>query len=77
MNNRNQFFKRLYSSPSMLWKAGAGVLFLILSVVFALSPEIINGLTNNSRYALAALLAVWGLFRLITFYNEYKRTQDE
>ena len=77
MDSLNQFFKKLYSNPSLMWKAGAGVMFLTLSLVIIFSPNLIDGLTNNSRYAFSGLLAVYGVFRLMTFYGEYKRLEDE
>lgn len=77
MNNLNSFFARLYSRPSLLWKACAGVLFLGLAIAMFVVPSFINGLDKGTRLGFAFLLLVYGGFRLSTFYVEYKRRDDE
>ena len=71
------FYKKIFSNPSLIWKAAAGTMFLGLAVVIAFVPSLTEGLTNNTRYAFGGLLTIYALFRLGTFYAEYKRLEDE
>ncbi len=73
----NKFFKKLYSSPTMLWKAGAGLMFFCLSLGIAFVPSLSLGLIDNSRYMFAGLLMMYALFRLYSCYAEYKSYEDE
>lgn len=77
MNRSNQFFKRLYSRPSLLWKACAGIMFFALALVILFIPSITGNLDDNTRYAFAGVLIVYALFRFGTFYAEFKRDSDE
>ena len=77
LERRKNFFMKVASSPSLIWKLGAGVLFLVLALAFLIYPSIIEGLSENSRYAFAGLLFVYGSFRLITFYSEFKSIVDD
>lgn len=77
MDGINRFFRKLYSNPSLLWKGGAGVLFLALALVIIFVPKFTQGLEKSTRIAFSALLVLYGLFRLSTFYVEYNRKGDE
>jgi hypothetical protein len=77
MSNPLEFMRKISSSPSLIWKGGAGVLFLVMALAFIVYPDLIDDLSDNSRYAFSGLLAFYGAFRLITFYNEFKRKEDE
>jgi hypothetical protein len=77
LNETNRFFKKLYSSPSLLWKGGAGVLFIALGFTIVAFPAFIDGLDVKTRYLFAGLLILYGLFRWGTFYAEYKSKRDE
>jgi hypothetical protein len=77
MDGLNRFFRRIYSNPSLLWKAGAGILFLALGVAMFVVPSFIQGLEKGTRVAFAVLLLIYGLFRFSTFYVEYKRKGDD
>lgn len=77
MNKQNQFFSRVFASPSLIWKGGAGLLFIAIAIVIALFPSLTNGISSGTRYAFAALLTVYGLFRIGTFYVEYKSISNE
>ena len=76
MNDRNGFFKKVYSSPSLLWKGGASLLFIGLAITIAAFPAFIE-LDKKTRYLFAGMLLIYGLFRLGPFYAEYKRSDNE
>lgn len=77
MDKLNHFFKQLYSSPSLLWKAGAGLIFFCFSIAIIFVPSLSLGFTDNSRYLFAGLLMFYALFRFYGFYVEYKSYHDE
>jgi hypothetical protein len=77
MDNINNFFRKLYSNPALVWKAVAGLLFVGLSLAMFFAPTFINGLDKGTRIGFAFLLLIYGLFRLSTFYIEYNRKSDE
>ncbi|HLP20586.1 MAG TPA: hypothetical protein VK174_09810 [Chitinophagales bacterium] len=77
MNNTNNFFKILYSSPSMIWKGGVGLLFVGLAFAILFLPSFDLGLESGSRYAFGGLLLLYGGFRLYSCYAEYKLIRDE
>jgi len=77
MNSFNKFFRKLYSTPSLLWKAGAAVIFFFFSLAIYFMPNLTLGFTDGSRLMFAALLFVYSLFRFYTFYAEYKSHGDE
>lgn len=77
MNGLNEFMRKLFSHPSLIWKATAGLLFTILGLVILLSPDFAGGLSDMTRMGFAGLMILYGLFRLVTFYLELKNTGDE
>ncbi len=77
MDKQNQFFTRVFSSPSLIWKGGAGLLFIGIAIAIVLFPSLTDGISNGTRYAFSALLTVYGLFRIGTFYVEYKSYRHE
>lgn len=77
MTNLNDFFQKLYANPSLLWKGGAGVLFIGLAIAMFVLPSLVQGLEKNTRIGFAVLLLVYGLFRISTFFAEYKRLNNE
>ena len=79
----SNFLKNIYTSPSLIWKAGAGVLFLILAVVVFAVPDITSGFTARYsdtwselqvRSSIAGIFALYGCFRLFSFYLEYRNS---
>jgi len=77
MDKFNQFFRKLYSTPSLLWKAGASLLFISLAVIIFFTPNLIYGLSTSSRNLFSIIMLCYGLFRLAGFYTEYKSLRDE
>lgn len=77
MNRLNQFFRTLYSSPSLIWKAAAGLSFLGLGLFALVVPTFMAGLSDMTRYGFSGLLMLYGVFRLFTFYMEYKNAERE
>jgi hypothetical protein len=77
MESLNKFFLKLYSSPSLLWKLGASIIFIAFAIAIWIVPSLTAGLTSGMRTAFAVLLTFYGLFRFATFYNEFRRGNDE
>lgn len=73
MDNLNEFFRTLYINPSLLWKVFIGILFLSLSIIILLIPKLTAGFDATTRTIFGIMLLVYALFRLGTFYVEYKR----
>ncbi|MCX6199720.1 MAG: hypothetical protein NTY88_10960 [Bacteroidetes bacterium] len=73
----NQFLKIIFASPSMLWKAGAALIFLCFSLALFFVPSLTVGFTTNSRYAFGGLMLFYSLFRFYGFYSEYKQANRE
>lgn len=77
MNSINNFFRILYTNPYLLWRVVAGILFLLLAIVILLIPRITNGIDNNTKNIFTAFLFIYAIFRLATFYMEYKRIDKD
>lgn len=77
MTDINVFFRKVFSNPSLLWKGGASLIFIVLSFIIAFVPSVTGNIASSSRYSFAFLLVVYGLFRGYTFYSEYKTLKDE
>ena len=76
MDSFNNFFKKIYSNPALLWRGGAGLLFLSLGFAMLFMPNLI-GLDTSPRIAFAVLLVLYGAFRLGGFYTSYKNIDNE
>lgn len=74
MNKINQFFRRLYTQPSLIWKLGAGFIFVTMGLVLLFVPKLTYGLENGTKYGFIGLLILYGFFRLVTFYIEFKNS---
>jgi len=76
MNKFNHFFRQLYSHPGLIWKFGAGFIFMAMGLVLLLLPRLTYGLEEGTRYGFTALLILYGFFRMVTFYIEFKNLED-
>ncbi|HWB63872.1 MAG TPA: hypothetical protein VG603_10205, partial [Chitinophagales bacterium] len=77
MSKFNDFFKKVATRPSLMWKLAAGMVFIILAAMVLFLPTMFSGLSDTSRYAFSTLLAVYSLYRLSTFFMEYNQRGDE
>jgi len=78
MNNINNFFRVLYTHPHLLWRVVAGFLFLFIALFIFLIPRLTASIDSYTRNIFAVFLLIYALFRLGTFYMDYKRiTRDE
>lgn len=77
MDKLNDFFKTLYSNPALMWKAGAGFLFLTIGLVIFFLPSLLGQIEDSKRLLIAAFIGGYGLFRLVTFYVEYKQVKND
>ncbi len=77
MGDFNKFFKKLATSPSLLWKAGAGFIFFCFAIVFLAMPSLTPGFTDGTRLMLGLLMMAYALFRFYSCYAEYKSYENE
>ena len=71
MDKLNQFFRKLYSNPALLWAFFASLLFIALSLVIFFVPS--YGFADPKyRITLGGGILLYGLFRLYTFYMAFK-----
>lgn len=67
--------------PIILLKSVAAIMYMVMGILILLNPELlqqlINGLTPTLTKALAALLIVYGIFRLNRIYNEIKLLKSD
>lgn len=75
MNPINHFFFTLYSHPSLIWKVGAALIFIGLAFGIFFTPSLVREMDDSTRKGFSALLLVYGIFRLLTFYTEYKKVK--
>lgn len=61
----------------LLWKAGAGLVFIAFSLAMFFIPQLGNGLNENTKAIFAGLLLLYGLYRLVTFYLDYRNIKDD
>lgn len=72
----NDFFRILFSNPGLLWKAGAGFIFIGLAAFIFFEPGLTVGGDKSTANIFAALLGAYGLYRFATFYFDYKNIRD-
>jgi hypothetical protein len=72
----NNLLSKILTTPTLLWKAIASLVFVGLGISFLVLPNIIVGLESGVRNTFSALLTMYGLFRLYTLYAEIKRRED-
>jgi hypothetical protein len=75
MNDLNNFFRKLYSSPVLLWNLTAAIIFISLGVAILVVPSI-TGSDNRFRFGFGSILTIYGLFRFWTFYMGAKDKND-
>lgn len=67
----------MITTPSLLWKVGAGIIFFCFAIAFISMPSLTPGLTDNSRLMLGLVMMGYALFRFYSGYAEYKSYEDE
>lgn len=77
MNKLNDFFKFLYSHPALMWKAGAGLLFVSIAFAIFFIPSLLGDVDDSKKLLFTIFVGGYGLFRLVTFYVEYKQMKNE
>lgn len=73
----NEFFRILFSNPGLLWKAGAGFIFIGLAAFIFFAPNLTVGGDKSMGNIFAALLLAYGIYRFATFYFEYKNIRND
>lgn len=64
----------IFKHPVLLLKAFAAIMYVIMGILIIAEPQILqkllNGLTQPLTFALAGLLVVYGIFRLLRVYKD-------
>ena len=76
MDDLNKFFKKVVSSGALMWKGCAALLFMCIGLAVLLVPSLTAGAEPKLRSGVGGLITAYGIFRLWTFYMEYKRLDD-
>jgi hypothetical protein len=71
MSNLNDFFRKMYSSPSLLWGGMAAVIFIVLGLAIMIMPSL-TGFEPRTQFGLGGILIVYGLYRFWSFYSGIK-----
>ncbi len=77
MDEINKFFRKVYSSPAIMWKGAAALIFISFGIAVFAIPSLTAGITTTMRTGFAGMLTVYGLFRFWTFYMDIKGMDDE
>ena len=75
MDKLNQFFRKVYSSPLVMWNGTAAVIFLVIGLTVMLVPSVM-GADATIRFGFGSMLTIYGLFRLWTFYKSVNTRDD-
>ena len=75
MDRINRFFRKVYSSPAIMWKGCAAVLFITIGIAILALPNLTGG-DLTIRKGFGGMLTVYGLYRLWTFYLDVKEIDD-
>jgi len=66
----------LFKHPVLLLKSVAAVMYIIMGILIIAEPlllqKLIEGLTQTLTTALAGLLVIYGIFRLMRVYQDIK-----
>ena len=75
MNKLNEFFRKVYSSPAIMWVGSVALIFSVIGVAILLVPSVTGG-DSTIRFGLGGMLTVYGLFRFWTFYRAVNTRDD-
>jgi uncharacterized membrane protein HdeD (DUF308 family) len=71
------FFKKLTSRPMLVWKLGAGLLFIGIAAMFYFEPGTRDKASRTTTQLFSILLGLYGIYRLVTFYLDIKNMDDD
>jgi len=75
MDKLNKFFRKVYSSPAIMWKGCAALIFVTIGLAILAVPSLTGG-PLSLRLSFGGLITVYGLFRFWTFYMDIKGLDD-
>ena len=75
MKPANNFFKKVLTSPAIMWKGCAAVVFICIGIAILAVPSLTGGDTTI-RTGFGGMLTVYGLYRSWTFYMDVKGLDD-
>jgi hypothetical protein len=68
--------KNIFSSPVLLLKTAASLLYIIIGLILVIKPETLTILDKFWSRMLGILLLVYGTFRTIRLRNEAKKNDS-
>ena len=71
MEKRNNFFRKVTSSPIILWNASAALIFVTLGAAILIKPSLM-GTDRSLGMGFGGILTIYGVFRFWTFYQGIK-----
>ncbi len=75
MDHINDFFKKVYTHPAIMWKGCFAVLFIALGPAILILPSLTGG-DMTIRAGFGGMITVYGLYRFWTFYMDVKGLDD-
>ena len=75
MDKFNKFFRKVYSSPLIMWNGTAALIFIFIGLTVMLVPSVMGG-DATIRYGFGGMLTVYGVFRFWTFYKAVNARDD-
>lgn len=72
MDNRPNIFSKLLSSPLMLLKAVASLVFITVAIYIFVQ----FGVKDLSLFGFGCVIFVYGIWRFYTFYADFKRLEE-
>lgn len=73
----NEFFQIIFKYPAVLMRLLFSIVFIGIGLAILYVPSLTNGASVNTRITFAALTLVYGSYRFLTFWLEYKKAKKE
>jgi len=73
----NEFFSLLSRHPNVMLRLLFSLVFIAMGAVLILVPSVSNGVDLNTRLLFGILLLIYGGYRFLTFWWEFKKAKQE
>jgi hypothetical protein len=72
----NEFFSLLSKHPNVMLRLLFSLVFIAMGVVLILIPSVTNGADVNTRLLFGSLMLIYGGYRFLTFWWEFKKAKQ-